>query len=70
VSETVVVAAFAHRYQADLAAGYLKDADIPVVVFAEDGGGAYPLGMGANVVVPEEEAERAREVLVRAGVLD
>lgn len=70
MTDTEIVAAFPHRYQADLAAGYLKDADIPVVVFADDGGGAYPLGTGAQVVVPTEEAERAREVLVRAGVLE
>ena len=70
MSETVVVAVFAHRFQADLAAGYLEDADIPVVVFADDGGGAYPLGTGAQVVVPSEVAEWARDVLVRAGVLD
>jgi hypothetical protein len=70
VSDTVVVATFAHRYQAEIAAGYLEDAEVPVAIFADDGGGAYPLGMGARVVVPEVEAERARKVLVRAGVLE
>ena len=66
----MIVAAFAHRYQAEIAAGYLKDADVPFAIFADDGGGAYPLGTGAQVVVPQEAAEWAREVLVRAGVLE
>jgi hypothetical protein len=70
VSETVVVAVFPHRYQAEIAAGYLKDADVPFAIFADDGGGAYPLGTGAQVVVPTEVEEWAKEVLVRAGVLE
>jgi hypothetical protein len=70
LSDTVVVAAFSHRFQAEIAGGYLKDADVPFAIFADDGGGAYPLGTGAQVVVPEEVAEWAREVLVRAGVLE
>jgi hypothetical protein len=70
VSDTQVVAVFSHRYQAEIAAGFLKDAGVSVAIFADDGGGAYPLGTGAQVVVPGEEAEWARDVLVRAGVLE
>ena len=70
MSDTVVVAAFPHRYEAEMAAGYLKDAEVPFAIFADDGGGAYPLGTGAQVVVPQEVAEWVREVLVRAGVLE
>jgi hypothetical protein len=70
VSDTVVVAAFTYRYEAQIAAGFLKDAGIPVATFADDGGGSYPVGIGnAQVVVVAENVERARDVLVQAGVL-
>jgi hypothetical protein len=70
VTETEIVAVFSHRYQAEMAAGYLRDAGVSVAIFADDGGGAYPLGTGAQVVVPREEADWAKDVLVRAGVLE
>ena len=71
MSETVVVAAFTHRYEAEIAAGFLENAGIPVGTFADDGGGSYPVGIAsAQVVVAQEDLERARDVPVRAGLLE
>ena len=68
---TVVVATFTHRYEAEIAAGFLENAGIAVGAFADDGGGTYPIGMSAaQVVVAHEDALRAREVLVDAGVIE
>lgn len=74
--ETVVVATFQHRHQAEMARGYLEHEDIPSVVTADDGGGAFgmPLtfspGSFATVRVRAEEADRARAVLEDAGLLE
>lgn len=74
--ETVVVATFHHRHQAEMARGYLEHEDIPAVVTADDGGGAFgmPLTFSldsfATVRVRQQEAEQAREVLENAGLLE
>jgi predicted Fe-Mo cluster-binding NifX family protein len=72
MSEGVVVAAFGQRYEAETAAGFLKDEGILAAIFADDGGGSYPVmgSAGVRVVVPEEDAKRAREVLNEAGMLE
>ncbi len=72
MSETVVVASFQYRHEAETAAAFLKDDGILAAVFADDAGGSYPVmgSTGARVVVPEEEADRARAVLLRAGLLE
>lgn len=73
--DTVVVATFAHRHEADLARGYLEDAGIPAISTADDGGGAFgvPLTFSpesfATVRVRLEDEERARQVLADAGLL-
>lgn len=75
-SDTVVVATFNHRHQAEMARGYLEHEDIPAVVAADDGGGAFgvPLTFSlesfATVRVRREEADRARRVLVDAGLVE
>ena len=71
-SSVVVVAAFSQRHEADIAVGFLQGAGISASVLADDGGRFYP-GIdltGARVIVTKEEAEKARGVLVRAGVLE
>lgn len=74
--ETVVIATFQHRHQAEMARGYLEHEDIRSVVTADDGGGAFgaPLtfsqGSFATVRVRAEEAGRARQVLADAGLLE
>lgn len=74
--DTVIVATFQHRHQAEMARGYLEHEEIPAVVTADDGGGAFgaPLTFSpqsfATVRVRAEEADRARSVLEDAGLLD
>jgi len=74
--ETVVVATFGHRHQAELARGYLTDAGIPATVSADDGGGAFgvPLTFSpssfAIVRVRAEDEAPARRVLGDAGLLE
>lgn len=72
--ETVVVATFLHRHEAELARGYLRQAGIRSVVSADDGGGAFgaPLTFSpssfATVRVRSSDVAEAREVLAAAGL--
>lgn len=74
--EPVVVARFHHRHQAELARGFLADADIPATLTADDGGGAFgaPLtfsqGSFATLRVRPRDREAAERVLRDAGVLE
>lgn len=62
-SDTVEVARFRFRYEAEMAAGRLLDASIPAVVVGDDVGGMYPGIMFVGVRVASEDEDRAREVL-------
>lgn len=74
--DTVVVATFQHRHQAEMAGGYLEHEGIPAVVTADDLGGMFgaPLTFSlesfATVRVRREDADPAREVLRDAGLLE
>jgi hypothetical protein len=69
----VVVAEFAHRYEAELAQGYLQDAGIESMVTMDDAS-SMDTGMtfpkGARLIVLRESVERALEVLRAANVID
>lgn len=71
--ETVVVATFPHRHQAELARGFLTDAGLPAAVTADDGGGAFGLPLTfsrrsfATVRVAAGVAPEARRLLREAG---
>ncbi len=69
---TTVVARFHYRHQAELAHGYLEDADVPSALFIDDAGG-MDVGLAfvnpARVVVRVEDEARARKVLADAGML-
>jgi hypothetical protein len=71
MSDLVLIAQYNRRYEAEQAAGYLEDAEIPATVQADDAGGA-DLGLSfsrqARVRVRAEDAEEAREVLRSAGM--
>lgn len=73
--DTVVVATYLNRHEAELARGYLEDAGIGSVLTVDDGGGAFgapltfALSSFATVRVRAEDAEPAREVLEAAGLL-
>jgi hypothetical protein len=68
-----VIARFAYRHQAELAKGYLDDAGVPARLLIDDAGGmeaGLPFANPARLLVGEDDVERAREVLRRAGILD
>jgi hypothetical protein len=68
----VRVAHFRYRHEADMARGFLDDADIPCRLISDDaaGGAAYLGGLaGAWVLVREEHGQGALEVLESAGML-
>lgn len=71
--ETTVVATFAHRHEAEMAQGYLQDADIPVVMVAGDAAGielGFAAPYRAKIAVRTEDAEAARDVLADTGFRD
>jgi len=69
----ITIARFAYRHQGDLARGYLEDADIVCALFVDDASGIES-GMAfsnpARLVVRAADADRAREVLRAAGLLE
>lgn len=68
----VRVAYFRHRYEADMARGFLDDADTPCRLISDNaaGGVAYVGGLaGAWILVGEANAEAAVDVLESAGML-
>ena len=70
-SRAVRIAHYQHRYEADMARGFLDDADIPCSLLSDDaaGGISYIGGLaGAWVIVGEADAEAAVEVLTGAGM--
>lgn len=71
-ADTVVVATFGYRHEAELAHGYLKDAGLDAALFVDDAAGTE-MGMAfsnpARLMVRAEDADRARTVLIDAGVL-
>lgn len=61
--DSVEIARYTHRHEAEMAAGRLVDAGIPAVVVGDDAGGMYPGIMPVAVRVAPEDEERAREAL-------
>ncbi len=70
---TVVVARFHYRHEGELAHGYLRSAGLDAALFIDDAGG-MDVGLAfvnpARLVVRAEDEERARRVLVDAGMLE
>jgi len=69
----IILAHFRHRWEADLAQGYLEDAGVPSRIVSDGAAGGQPYigGLaGASVRVSRHDEHRARLVLERAGVLD
>ena len=69
-SDTVEIARFRFRYEAEMAAGTLADAGIPAVVVGDDVGGMYPGIMSVALRVGGEDADRAREALAAVSEAD
>jgi hypothetical protein len=64
--ETVVVATFSYRHEAEFALATLRANDIDGVMLADDAGGAYAglsFSNGVRVLVHRDDAERARQLL-------
>ena len=70
---TAIVARFHYRPEAELAHGYLERAEVDSILHIDDAGG-MDVGLAfvnpARLVVRAEDEERARQVLLDAGILD
>ncbi len=70
---TTIVARFHYRHQAELARGYLESAGVDSALLIDDAGG-MDVGLAfvnpARLVVRDEDKQRARGVLVDAGMLE
>ncbi|MCH7891094.1 MAG: DUF2007 domain-containing protein [Gemmatimonadetes bacterium] len=71
--QTSIVARFHYRHQAELAHGYLENAGVDAALLIDDAGG-MDVGLAfvnpARIVVRAEDEERARGVLIDAGMLE
>lgn len=63
MGETVAIANFRTKAEAELAAGLLDAAGIPYVLQSQEGVLHGPLNPGASILVSESVAEHARAVL-------
>ena len=70
---TTVVARFHYRHEAEMAHGYLESAGVDSALLIDDAGG-MDVGLAfvnpARLVVRADDEERARQVLVDAGMLE
>ena len=70
---TTIVARFHYRHEAEMAHGYLGSAGVNSILHIDDAGG-MDVGLTfvnpARIVVRVEDEERARQVLVDAGMLE
>lgn len=69
---SVEVASFRHLYEAELARGYLDDAEIPAAAVGDPAGEIQygkKFSPGARLLVRAEDEPRARKVLRDAGIL-
>ena len=70
---TTIVARFHYRHEAEIAHGYLESAGGDSALMIDDAGG-MDVGLAfvnpARLVVREDDEERARGVLVDAGMLE
>ena len=70
---TAIVARFHYRHEAELARGDLERAKVDSILHIDDAGGmdaALSFGNPARLGVRAEDEERARQVLLDAGILD
>lgn len=68
-ADWVVVRTFANHIEADLASSALAAAGIDASIRADDCGGVYPFKGGVELLVAQDEAALAAEVL-NTGALD
>lgn len=68
MSELVVVGRFSYRHDAEFARGFLVSAGIPAETVVDDAGGHVVFSNSATLVVREDHASQALEVLEQSGV--
>lgn len=70
---TTVVARFNYRHEAEYARGFLDDAAMDSALYCDDAGG-LEMGLSfsnpARLIVRQQDAARARELLTAAGLQD
>lgn len=66
--DLVVIARFTYRHDGEFARGFLHDAGIPSHLAVDDAGGHVTFSNVATLVVREEDADEAREVLRAADI--
>ncbi len=72
MQDSVVVAQFGFRHEAEMAKSYLDDAGIPSVLSVDDSGGAFAgisFPAPARIRVRQDDVVRAQKVLEQAGML-
>jgi hypothetical protein len=62
-SALAVVATFPSNADAQIAKGVLDDVGIESMIRADDAGGMYPAIQGTELLVKEEDVERANDAL-------
>jgi hypothetical protein len=65
--DTRVIATFKYRHEAEVARSFLEMEGIESVIATDDAGGAYPGALlPARIIVREDDADRALEILARS----
>lgn len=68
MSELVTIARFTYRHDAEYARGFLEEAGIASQMAVDDAGGHLTFSNVATLVVREDDAEAALEVLRAADI--
>lgn len=68
MSDLVVIARFTYRHDGEFARGFLEDAGIPSHLAVDDAAGHVTFSNVATLVVREEHADAARDVLRAADI--
>ena len=67
MADIICIKNYNNRVEAELAKSFLKESDIEAIVSTDDCGGLYPNLLlstgGARLLVKEEEAQKALDVL-------
>ena len=67
MSETLEVANFRTKVDAEIAGGLLDNAEIPYVIQSQEGMLRGPMSAGATLLVSKENLERAAAILADVG---
>jgi hypothetical protein len=62
----IIIETFENAFEAEVAKGYLETAGIAATIDKDDVGSMIPslqLSAGVRLIVPEKQAERAKEIL-------